>query len=99
MSTICGEKNTCRKARWLQILVNDVLEASVLIPVKFLKASKRKPKEEDDGADKHRISAKDLDALRRRRYAKTSFDFAARADSRAPSFTRTRCGTATRTSY
>ena len=63
LTGICGESNTQRKARWLQFFLNSLLAANVVIPSKLLKNAKRHVEDDDDGSDKHRISAEDLDKI------------------------------------
>ena len=67
--TICGTRdnpNASKRARWLQLLVIDILGTDVVIPTQYLKNSQlaqNQGDEDDDGSDKHRISSTDLDTI------------------------------------
>ena len=68
VESICGArggKHSSRKARWLQLLVQDVLATDAAVPNGYLKKHRvwSGSGENDDGSDKHRICARDLDAI------------------------------------
>lgn len=71
IESICASRQskvTIRKARWLKLLVQDVFLSDAATPDAYLKKQRLKHTwggggEEDDGSDKHRICARDLDAI------------------------------------
>ena len=68
---ICASRQSkvaTRKAKWLKLLVQDVFLSDATTPDAYLKKQRLRHAwgaggEEDDGSDKHRIRARDLDAI------------------------------------
>lgn len=63
---ICGPPGThlsFKKATWLNVFLNDVLEAEILIPRQLLKRQTANATDQGDGSDVHRISSTDLQKI------------------------------------